>query len=161
MANKQTAAWLLDLGGYRVVASEWEMLHLLSATECQDQSEFGLPMPGYCGKAVVWQEQRLPVINLKLWLEADQSSQLPQDKPICHFPFVGIVALGVAQTQTGAFFLASKPQRIVIAEDSRLAALPEPIVLWQQLAISCVEYGGNALPILDFPVIFTDIFHTI
>lgn len=163
-AAKPITAWLLDIGGYFAISSEWEMLHLLPATQCRAvasvetsvETETALELPlGRSDQVIFWQDQDWPVYNLKAWLEAGQAQQ-----PLfpLNFPFVGIIALGIAPTQTGAIFLAAKPRQIHIAAESPLAPLPEPVDKWQALAISCVEYEQQPVPILDFPFIFGHLF---
>ncbi len=136
-------AWLLDLGAScRAAVGTRELLHLIDAP-----ATFELPCtPAYCRHVVFWQERMLPVMDITARL-----GELPQ-----HAPFLAIVGYQRRRgeyPQFGALMLASPPQQVEVS-DEQACRLPEERQGWDKLAISCFDYRGDAVPVLNLSRIF-------
>jgi CheW-like domain len=104
----------------------------------------------YCTGLTRWQGNWLPVIDLQVLLHAYRKEyalpsryllvvayQTAAGEPLCH----------------GAISLPSLPATVAVS-DSAQCALPGDCDLWSQLALSCFEHEGRAVPILDTARLF-------
>lgn len=137
-------AWVLDLGmGYKAAVGMRELLHLIDVPRT-----FAVPCaPLYCHKVVFWQERLLPVMDI--------ASRLCGTAQEAQF----IAVIGYQQKRGeppkfGTLLLASTPLRVEVS-DEQACNLPEKILGWNELAISCFDYQGDALPVLDLNRIFS------
>lgn len=136
-------AWVLDLGmGYKAAVGRRELLHLIDVPKT-----FVVPCtPSYCHKIVFWQERLLPVMDI--------ASRLCGTAQEAQF----IAVIGYQQKrgdspQFGALLLASTPLQVAVS-DEQACTLPENPQGWDELAISCFEYDGDALPVLNLNRLF-------
>lgn len=142
---RKSNAWLLNLGSDRSVAlGEREVLHLLPEPQL-----FDVPLaPDYCAQVLRWQDQLLPVWDLRVWL-GDHSE---------HPELVAIVGYQRHVRQTplfGALLLAEPPVRLQVS-DELACGLPEGIP-WPDIACSCFLHGQGPVPILDLNKMFSGI----
>ena len=147
----ESTAWLLPLNnGWNVAIGEREMVHLVDEPELFEVPE----SPYYCRRAIVWQGEVLPVMDIVSWLEGNTEVELEKDKQY-------IVAVTAYQEHEGALpqygglLLEAIPVRKPV-NDQQACALPEPQDNWSALAISCFSDNGRATPILNLPVIFAN-----
>jgi chemotaxis signal transduction protein len=137
-------AWLLDFGdACHAAVGTRELLHLVDAP-----STFAVPCtPAYCNHIVLWQEHLLPVLDIAARLGA-----LPRTAPF--LAVVGYQHQRGEYPQFGALRLAAPPKQLAVS-DEQACRLPEGSNAWQDLAISCFEYQGKAVPVLDLCRIFS------
>lgn len=136
-------AWVLDLGmGYKAAVGGRELLYLIDVP-----ITFPVPhTPLYCRTVVFWQERLLPVMDIASRLSGtNQNAQF-------------IAVIGYQQKrgdppQFAAIQLASPPLQVAVSDD-QACNLPENVRGWDELAFSCFEYQGDALPVLDLNRLF-------
>ncbi len=142
----QGTAWVLALDfEFRAAVGEREMVHLIETPTLLD-----VPWsPYYCRQILVWNQLILPAMDPAAWLRGQPS---PREQTL-----VGVFAY---QTQPGAepdyaaLLLAAIPERVRVT-DAQACALPEQPSGWRTLSISCFQRGGQPIPILDLPFIFS------
>jgi chemotaxis signal transduction protein len=137
--------WVLDLGmGYRAAVGGRELLHLIDMPKT-----FLVPCtPSYCHRVISWQERLLPVMDI--------ASRLAGTEPQAQFvAVVGYQKRRGEYPQFGALLLASPPQQVEVG-DEQACSLPEESKGWNELAISCFDYQGNAVPVLDLNRLFNN-----
>ena len=136
-------AWILDFGkNYRAAIGARELLHLLDV-----HSTFAVPCtPTYCHSVVAWQERLLPVMDI-----ASRLSGKSQDAQF--IAVVGYQKKRGEYPQFGALLLASPPLQAEVS-DEQACNLPQNIPGWNELAISCFDYHGDAMPVLDLRRLF-------
>ena len=143
---RQGAAWVLALDfEFRAAVSEREMVHLLETPTLLDVPR----TPFYCRQILVWNNLLLPAMDLAAWLRGQPS---PRNRTLA-----GVFAHQAQpgeEPSYGALLLAAIPTRARVT-DSQACALPEQPSGWRTLAISCFQHGGQPIPILDLPFIFT------
>ena len=139
----RTNAWILDLGmGYKAALGWRELLHFIDIP-----ITFAVPCtPLYCHNVLFWQGQLLPVM--------DVASRLGGTAQKAQF----IAVVGYQQKrgeypQFGALQLASLPAQVAVS-DEQACKLPEKSQGWDELAISCFDYRGDAVPVLDLNRLF-------
>jgi hypothetical protein len=139
----QMNAWILDLGmGYKAAVGRRELLHLID-----QPSVFAVPCtPLSCRHVLFWQGNLLPLMDLAARLNNIELEA----------PFVAV--LGYQQSRGAypkfaALKLASPPMQCAV-EDGQACKLPEMDENWNGLAISCFEYHGNAVPVLNLNRLF-------
>jgi chemotaxis signal transduction protein len=137
-------AWLLDFGDTcHAAVGTRELLHLVDAP-----STFAVPCtPAYCSHIVLWQERLLPVLDI-----AARLGGLPRTAPF--LAVVGYQHQRGEYPQFGALRLAAPPKQLAVS-DEQACRLPEGSNAWRDLAISCFEYQGEAVPVLDLCRIFS------
>lgn len=136
-------AWILDFGmGYRAAVGARELLHLVDVP-----SFFSVPCtPIYCHRVLFWQGKLLPLMDVAARLEAE-----PQDAS-----FVAVVGYQQQRgeyPQFGALQLASPPVKVAVS-DEQACQLPEEARVWDGLAVSCFEFQGSAIPVLNINRLF-------
>jgi len=136
-------AWVMDFGmSYRAAVGGRELLHLIDV-----RTTFAVPCtPSYCRSVVFWQEQLLPVMDIASLLGG--KSQEAQ--------FIAIVGYQQKRgeyPQFGALMVASPPLHVAVS-DEQACMLPETILGWDELAISCFDYLGDAVPVLNLTRLF-------
>ncbi len=142
-----STAWVLDFGAdLRAAVSEREMLHLVSSPVLYE-----IPAtPLHCRQVVIWNQEILPVVNLKAWLRGRRGNQAPsllgifgyQDRP------------GTA-TRQGALALRAIPERVSVS-DEQASDLPDTPRLWGKVALACFENeAGSRIPIIDLAKVFS------
>lgn len=136
-------AWLLNLGGScQAAVGTRELLHLIDAPVT-----FEVPYtPAYCRRVVFWQERMLPVMDIPA-----KQGNAPQNAPF--LAVVGYQRQRGEYPQFGALMLASPPQQIEVS-DEQACPLPGEAQCWKELAISCFDHRGEAVPVLDINRIF-------
>ncbi len=137
-------AWLLDFGdACRAAVGARELLHLVDAP-----ATFAVPCtPEYCRGVVLWQERLLPVMDIARRVGA-------QPRPAPFLAVVGYQQQRGEAPQFGALMLSSPPRQLAVS-DEQACGLPEGNSAWQELAISCFEHQGAAVPVLDLRRIFS------
>jgi len=106
----------------------------------------------YAYGLLTWQGARLPLLNLDALLHAEPSSVLSIAPRYALIVAYQSVALG--PLAFGAIGMDSMPQTVAISDEAH-CALPCDSSLWPQLALSCFEHEGAAVPILDTARLFT------
>ena len=140
-------AWLLDFGGrHEGVVSERQMLHLLPAPF----SLHDVPAsPSFCRQVLVWQQEPIPVMDISAWLEGRPARNDPA--------VVAITAFSTGTTGEGrraALMLSGIPRRIVVT-DEQACDLPADLGVWRQIALSCFEYEGRPVPVVNLAHAFS------
>jgi len=135
--------WVLDLGmGYRAAVGGRELLHLIDVP-----ATFGVPCtPSYCRSVIFWQERLLPVMDIAARLGGS-----PQEAK-----FIAVVGYQQSRgdyPQFAALLLAATPLQVTVS-DEQACMLPDTATAWDELAISCFDYQGDAVPVLDLKRIF-------
>ncbi len=145
---KAVSAWLLDLGeGLHAAVGEQEMIHVLP----DPPTLFQIPRtPPYARQVMVWQDEVLPLINLRLRLAMPMAPERPM--------LVAVMAFQDhpgAAPRHGALKLGGPPVRIGV-NDSLACELPEPQSDWRQLALACFEHANiGPVPVLDLHRLFS------
>lgn len=136
-------AWILDFGmGYRAAVGGRELLHLIDVP-----TTFAVPCtPLYCRRVVFWQERLLAVMDIASRLSG--TSQQAQ-----YIAVVGYQQRRGEYPQFGALQLASPPLKASVS-DEQACMLPEQTRGWDELAISCFDYFGDAVPVLNLNRLF-------
>lgn len=137
-------AWLLDLGAScRAAVGTRELLHLIDAPVI-----FEIPCtPAYCRRVVFWQERMLPVLDV-----AARLGGAPQQGAF--LAVVGYQQQRGDYPQFGALMLATAPRQVAVADD-QVCDSAEKISAWEALAISCFDYQGDAIPIINLNKLFS------
>jgi len=136
-------AWVLDFGaGYKGSVATRELLHLIGVP-----SSFVVPStPKYCHRVLFWQGNLLPLIDVASRLGGEAGEA----------PFVAVVGYQQKRgeyPQFGALQLASPPSQVSVS-DEQACKLPPEFEVWNELAISCFEQEGIAVPILNLNRLF-------
>ena len=136
-------AWIMDFGmNYRAAVGVRELLHLIAVP-----ITFSVPCtPLYCHRVVFWQERLLPVFDIASRLGG--SAQEGQ--------FIAVVGYQQKRgeyPQFGALQLASPPLQVAVS-DEQACNLPQKTLGWDELAISCFDYQGDAVPVLNLTRLF-------
>lgn len=136
-------AWILDFGtSHRAAVGGRELLHLIDV-----RTTFAVPCtPSYCRSVVFWQEQLLPVMDIASLLGG-------KSKEAQFIAIVGYQQKRGEQPQFGALMLASPPLQVAVS-DEQACRLPENALDWGKLAISCFDYQGDAMPVLNLTRLF-------
>lgn len=143
---KESPAWLLNIGGGRIVCcGERELLHLVEQPELAE-----VPLaPRHCPRVLPWQGALLPVWDIHAWLASDSvTAQVPL------VVIVGYQSRRRELPRFGAMVLAEPPIRTRVA-DSQGCPLPVDEPGWHDIALSCFMHQGSAVPILDLPRMFS------
>jgi chemotaxis signal transduction protein len=136
-------AWVLDLGmNFRAAVGGRELLHLIDVP-----ATFAVPCtPLSCSRVIFWQERLLPLVDIAC--RQGGAAQAAQ--------FVAVVGYQQKRgefPQFGALVLASPPLQIEVS-DEQACSLPEQMRSWGELAISCFDYQGDAVPVIDLNCLF-------
>lgn len=143
----KSTAWVLNLGGSQLAAvGARQMLHVIETPRLLEIPE----TPPHCRQVLIWEDNLLPVMDLRAWLGLADAAGAPA--------FAGITAYQEhpgAPARSGALFLAAMPTRIQV-DDEHACELPEQPAGWQHLALSCFMHQGQAVPILNLTYIFSN-----
>lgn len=145
-----TRAWLLDFGrGLKAAVGIHEMVHVLLEFELHE-----VPCtPLYCNEVIFWEKRILPILDMATLLEGQRAVhskdilgialyQLEADKPL----------------ELGGLHLVNTPTAIHV-KDEDACELPSYQEVWRPLAISCFDYEGTAIPVLDLAYLFSGEYH--
>lgn len=138
-----TNAWLLEMGlSYKLSVGRRELLHLIDVP-----ITFEVPYtPAYCHRVVSWQGRLLPVMDMAAWLgEPVQNSQF--------IAVVGYQKMRGDSPQFGAISLTSPPRQVSV-DDTQACDLPGRYAGLSELAISCFDHMGEAVPVLNLNRLF-------
>lgn len=119
-----------------------------------DQPEYD-SAPGvahYAYGLLTWQGARLPLLDLNTLLHGKPGAVL--STPPRYALIVAYQRVARGQLEYGAIGMNSLPQTISIGDEAQ-CALPGDSRLWPQLALSCFQHDGNAVPILDTSLLFS------
>lgn len=135
---------MLDFGkGYRAAVGMRELIHLIDVP-----SSFVVPCtPAYCHSVLFWQGKLLPLMDV-----ACRLGGAVQDAP--YVAVVGYQQKRGEYPQFGAIQMASPPTQVAVS-DEQACKLPDEIQGWDKLAISCFEYNGTAVPVLNLTRLFS------
>jgi chemotaxis signal transduction protein len=107
-----------------------------------------VPVPGsayYSVGLAKWQNRWLPVIDLHVLLQAYRKQYAA---PTRYLLVVAYQTGPRAPVQHGVIALPMLPVVVTVSDDT-LCPLPTDSDLWPHLALSCFEYQGSPVPILD------------
>ncbi len=140
-----STAWIMDFDGAVAAVGERELLHLLPQPELLE-----VPLaPRHCAHVIAWQDTLLPVWDVRAWLVPDSGKTTPSIAAI-----VGYQARRRQTPNFGTLMLTEPPSRVVIS-DAQFCELPEDQPGWRSIAISCFDFNGKPVPILDLPSMFS------
>lgn len=107
-------------------------------------------MPNFALGLMAWQGRHLPLIDLSRYLQ-DGATEAPT--PFSH---VLVVAYQPDPGQPLAYGALCAPFliRLVEVNDSQQCPLPVGNERWSAIALSCFEYQGKAVPVIDTARIF-------
>ena len=136
-------AWILDFGNnYKAAVGGRELLHLIDTPVI-----YAVPhTPSFCNKVVSWQEQLLPVMDIAAKLGGANQS-------VKFIAVVGYQNQRGKQPEYAGLKLDSPPKQVSIS-DEHACNLPEAAQFWHEIAISCFEYQGEAIPVINLQVVF-------
>ena len=136
-------AWILDFGlNHKAAVGARELLHLIDVPVT-----FKVPCtPSYCHRVVAWQQRLLPVMDITSRLGGTvQDAQF--------IAVIGYQKKRGEYPQFGALMLMSPPFQVAVG-DAQACSLPEQTRGWEDLAISCFDYNGDAVPVLNLNKLF-------
>jgi chemotaxis signal transduction protein len=136
-------AWILDFGmGCKAAVGGRELLHLIDMP-----TTFSVPCtPLYCRRVVFWQERLLAVMDIASRLNGTAQQA----------KYIAVVAYQQRRGDSplfGALLLATPPLQAAVS-DEQACRLPENTLGWDNLAISCFDYLGDAMPVLNLNRLF-------
>lgn len=100
---------------------------------------------------LAWQEMRLPVLDIYALLYPGASAAAASAPR--YALVVAYQSAARAPLEYGAIALNQLPQTIAVGDEAQ-CALPDDSGLWPQLALSCFQHEGEAVPILDTARLF-------
>ncbi len=146
--GSQVAARMVEYANGRHIALPPHTTYALTA-----QPTFEA-VPGcahYAYGLLTWQGIRLPLLDLDALLHADPSTILSTSPR--YALIVAYQSIAHGPLAYGAISMNSLPQTIAIGNEAQ-CALPGDSRLWPQLALSCFQHEGEAVPILDTARLF-------
>lgn len=145
-SSSRTNAWVLDFGmGYRAGVGTRELFHLIDVP-----TSYIVPCtPAYCHKVLFWQGKLLPLMDL-----ASRMGGVEQDAP--YIAVVGYQFKRGEYPQFGALQMVSPPMQVTVSDDLA-CEIPGGLGGWRELAISCFNLNGDAIPILNLNRIFNSV----
>lgn len=108
-------------------------------------------MPYFCVGLMAWQGRRLPVLDLDKLLTGPGIDGNP---PVGHVLILAYQSAPGRAVEYGAVLAPSLIQMIEVV-DSQQCELPADIEGLPRLSLSCFEYEGQAVPVLDTARIFS------
>lgn len=145
MAVAETAeAWLLNCGHQLQVAAGFYQL----AAVLREPRLSSLPLaPHYCAQLAIWQSHPVPAMNLPAWfgLEDDTS-----------FRYLAVLAYQQSPEMPPDYggLLLTQPPDVITVSHRQASDLPEDDLPWQQIALSCFQFAGKQIPVLDVKALF-------
>jgi chemotaxis signal transduction protein len=109
-------------------------------------------MPYFCRGLMAWQGRRLPVLDLDKFLTGPGLRGNPS---VGHVLILAYQSARGRAVEHGAVLAPSLIQMIEVM-DSQQCELPADIQMLPRLALSCFEYEGRAVPVLDTGRIFSN-----
>jgi chemotaxis signal transduction protein len=108
-------------------------------------------MPHFCLGLLAWQGRQLPLIDFQAYLQALGDAQLTTV-----YSHVLVVAYQSARGQPVEYGALCAPYLVRMMEvvDQQQCQLPSGHACWTNIAISCFEHQGQAIPVLDPARIF-------
>ncbi len=103
----------------------------------------------YAYGLLTWRGTRLPLIDLGAALSGESARGAPRYGLI-----VAYQPAARAPLAYGALALAELPRTIAVG-DADQCGLPADSHLWSRLAVSCIQYEGQPVPIVDPACIFS------
>lgn len=110
-------------------------------------------MPSFCLGLMAWQGQRLPVLDLDGFLTGSGVHGSPSS--VGHVLILAYQSAPGRALEYGAVLAPSLIQMIEVM-DSQQCELPVDIERLPRLSLSCFEYEGQAVPVLDTARIFAN-----
>ena len=109
-------------------------------------------MPSFCLGLMAWQGRRLPVLDLDRFLTGPGVHGSPS---VGHVLILAYQSAPGRALEYGAVLAPSLIQMIEVM-DSQQCELPVDIERLPRLSLSCFEYEGQAVPVLDTARIFAN-----
>lgn len=139
-------AWFIHVAiEFPAALGERELMHIVETPALERVSQ----TPCHCQYILVWEDELLPVTDLKAWLIGEAT-----DPSIAKVGIVGWQEAYETTPHYGALLFSDIPRRITVADEHACALPPEP-VRWQDIAIWCFQHEERVGPILDVPRIFS------
>jgi chemotaxis signal transduction protein len=139
----QMNAWILEFGNnYKAAVGGRELLHLIDAPVI-----YSVPhTPHFCNQVVSWQENLLPVMDMSAKLSGNK--QVPK--------FIAVIGYQKKRGEQPIYagLQLDCPPKQVFVSDEQACKLPESAQIWSEIAISCFEYLGEAIPVINLQSIF-------
>lgn len=125
-----------------------------TGVELIDQPKFVMVpgMPYFCRGLMAWQGRRLPVLDLDKLLTGPE---VPGSPSVGHVLILAYQSAPGRAVEYGAVLAPSLIQMIEVV-DSQQCELPADIEGLPRLSLSCFEYEGQAVPVLDTARIFAN-----
>lgn len=142
-SSSRMNAWVLDFGmGYRAAVGRRELFHLIDVP-----TSYIVPCtPAYCRRVLFWQGKLLPLMDM-----SSRMGGTEQNAP--YIAVVGYQHKRGEHPQFGAIQMTSPPSQVAVS-DEQACAIPDELRGWRELAISCFDLNGDAVPILNLNRIF-------
>ena len=106
--------------------------------------------PYYCLGLMAWQGRQLPLLDLNTLLRAYPENEQP---PAGHVLVLAYQSAPGQPLQYGAV-CAPWLVRMIEVADSQQCELPGDSDLWPWISVSCFDYEGHAVPVLDTSRLF-------
>lgn len=146
--DKVSRAWLLDFGkGLQAAVGVHEMSHIELSMKL-----FEIPRaPMYCNEVIIWQDEILPVVDLPSLVAGKKVLRTTRS----------VIGICIYQERSedlaifGAMHLSTTPTGIYVS-DTDMCELPGHQKFWQLFSVSCFNYNGITVPVLDFSALFSE-----
>lgn len=106
---------------------------------------------GYAYGLLTWQESRVPLLDINALVHGELAAV--QNIAPRYALIVGYQCIPRGPLEYGAIALAVLPKTIAIGDEAQ-CELPADSPLWPLLALSCFQYEGNSVAILDSARLF-------
>lgn len=146
-------AWLLNFGhGLKAAVGLHEMSQIMLSSSLHK-----IPTtPFYASEILILEERVLPVVDVPKLLSGNATMTSSND----------IIGIAVYQglpnepAHYGGLRLAGLPTSIDV-EDIQACDLPESMLFWQPLSISCFSHNKEPIPVVDLSRVFSADIHAI
>lgn len=143
---EHTNAWMVAFrGGHKAAVGELELMHVLP-----DPPRLFpvLTASRHCRQVFLWEGHLLPVLDLSLWLGV-----APDDGDKAYLGVFRYRPGPGEALRYGSLIIEGAPRQVLVS-DSHACDLPGDRESWRQVARSCFDYAGDAVPVLNLQRIF-------